>query len=171
MPIATATVAAIAAVGGLAATAYSTVSSAQAGKKMAAESSRAENIRRQQASFEEARRRREIIRQSMVTRSRLIASSANSGTQGSSSEIGGIASINSRTGEQLGAVNVNANLGTALFESNANMAGFRGEAATAGAVGDFGRSLMANSQTIGNLVGGSGTTTGWEATVTRNDNG
>lgn len=148
MPIATATIVAIA---GLGLSAGSAVAGANASKKAAEESKRAENIRRQQAQFEESRRRRDIIRQAQINRSRIVAASVNSGTAGSSGELGGISSVNARTGEQLGALGVNADLGAQLFDANANIAGFRQDAAIAGAVGDLGKSLMANSQTIGDL--------------------
>lgn len=140
-----------AAVAGAATAGYGAVQQQQAQSDASRASREAERIRRQQLELDNRRRMSQIIRETQANRARSIASATARGAQDSSALEGGLSSILSQGGANFLAQGENVALGRQMFDANADFSEARGRAQTAGAIGDFGRSLFANSEAIGRV--------------------
>lgn len=136
---------------GLGLSAFGTVKSREANKRVSEESQRAEALRKQAADLENQRQIRETIRKAQAARASAIATAAVSGTLDSSVTDGAIGQITGQAGASLVAQAENANLQGQIFDSNARISEARGDAAEAGAYTDFGRNLFNNAAAIGKI--------------------
>ena len=159
MAVATSTI--IAAVG-LAATVagvgvqmYSAVQAGDAQDKMREEQKKQESLRQQQMNLESMRKKREIIRQSTLARATSLSTATNQGGAESSGFAGALGTISGAAGRSSLATSQNQELGNDMFASNARMAGFMGQQASAGTmasmasgVGSLGGALTKNAGVI-----------------------
>lgn len=100
-------------------------------QKKAAATSAAENAAQQQQNV------RDQVRQQRVRTAQIIQASANTGTLGSSGEIGGTSALASQVDSNVASINRNANSqGAVLADQNAAN-GYMGQAATWGSVGQI----------------------------------
>lgn len=134
---------------------------AQASAEYSAASQRAENLRRTQMELDAARKRRDIIRQTVVARSVAQSNANQSGALYGSGIQGGLAQISQEGNSQLVSMNQNLSIGEGLFDANADAsaAQYAGNVAQVkaqegAALFNFGLGLMKDAGTIGK-VGGS----------------
>lgn len=152
MPFLTAAViSATAAVAGAAVTGYSAIQNSKQASQAANISQQQEALRKRQLELDNRRRTVQLIREAQANRARAVSGATNRGIQTSSALEGGLGSIASQSGSNLLAQNQNYQIGTQLFDLNAQLSGVRGQSAINGAIGDFGKTLFANSQAIGRI--------------------
>lgn len=108
-----------------------------------------EKLRKQQMNLDVMRRRRELIRQMLIQRALGISNATNQGAVASDSAVqGGIAQATQTANVGSMDLNQNAQLGTQMFQANAQEASGRGIAAMGTAMGSWGSGLVQNSTTI-----------------------
>ena len=120
---------------------YGSQKQSQASKQIAAESARAEEIRRRQMLQEQARRQREIFRQSQLARATAVSNAANQGALEGSGLQGGLGQIAAETGQQTVALSENTDNSSQLFDANANIARFQGQQAEGRAISNLGTTI------------------------------
>lgn len=77
-------------------------------QRQASQTAQAQNVVAQQAQI------RDQVRQDRIRRAQIMQASANTGTLGSSGELGGIASLDSQTGANISGINTTANTQSAI---------------------------------------------------------
>ena len=127
---------------GAAAAVGGTIMSYQAQKK---------SSRLQQRQQEVATRasRRQAIRQAQIARAQTVASASAQGATGSSAALGGVGSLNSQVGSQLGYSSQMSNLSSGINAANNRANTFSGVAQLGGTLFNYGRSQGA---TFSNLL-------------------
>ena len=95
---------------------YSTMAEGEAEQSKA--QLKAERIRHRQMRLDFMRQRREVIRQSLVARSTLIAESVAKGAEGDSSVTTGLAGVATQQGRSMSENKQNESLGDSLFKAN-----------------------------------------------------
>lgn len=154
--------------------------------QITAASQRAEALRAEQMRLESARQQREVVRQSIISRSNMLSGAVSSGVKESSGLSGGLAGIVSQTGQRLTALSENLNIGEGLFQTAQQRLGADmslNQARTSQQEGQglfqLGTSLAMNSKGIGQTAesvpslfssggGGNPYRSSWNTTVTYN---
>ena len=111
---------------------------------------KAEEARRRQMELESFRRRREVVRQGLIAKSRSLSNATSQGAAYSTGLQGGQAQIEGLTNQGLASNEQNLSVGRELFESN--VAQFKAQTGynIASSNADFGKSLFgAGTQLIG----------------------
>lgn len=135
---------------------------AKAQKQAIAAQQEAENTRRRQMELDANRKKREAIRQEMIQRSQAVATATNQGaaSEGSSALAGVEGMLAAQTGGTVKAINQNVELGTDIFNSNAQVSAAQGRAAsgasqasTGSGISSLGGALVNNSKTIAKIGG------------------
>lgn len=134
---------------------YGSVTQGQAQKKASEEQKKQEELRKQQMNLEAMRRKRDIIRQSQIASARSTATAQAQGGAESSGLSGALSTISTQAGGASLATSQNQELGNAMFDSNARLAGYMGAAAQGGSIasagsgiGSLGGALINQSRTI-----------------------
>ena len=153
---------------GVGASVYGSVQQGKAQSKMAEEQKKQEALRKQQMNLEAMRRKREIIRQSQMAQAKSLATATAQGGAESSGFAGALGTISGQAGGATLATNQNQEIGGAMFDSNARMAGLMGASAGAGTIasagnglGSLGGALINQSGTISRVGSAMGL---WSAT-------
>jgi len=146
MALATSTIMAGIAIGGIATSAYGRKKQSKAFRQISQAEIRAENAREKQMELENKRKQRDILRNAQVVRANSLSKVSGSGadTKGSSAWGGVVGQVNTDAGQQILASAQNTMIGREIFQANREASFYRGEAATAGAIADTG-SQIANS--------------------------
>lgn len=138
---------------GLAASVGGTAVSYIGQKKQAGASARAERLRKQQMFLESARKRREQIRQMLISQGMIANNAANSGVgQGSSGVVGGSQAIASNTAFNNVGVDQGTDIGAGIFDANEQFAQAGSTAALGQGIGNLGNQLTSNSEAGGRVV-------------------
>lgn len=125
---------------------------ADAQKKQAKASKRAESVRQSQAAFEAQQARRNAARRGQIARANATSAAVSQGVDlGSSSVIGGQASIRSDVARQTRAINIGSGNRDAIFSANKTIATQGGRASTGRAIAGVGNSFVSNSGQIGRV--------------------
>lgn len=140
----------IAAVGGLAATGVGAALQYQGAKKQAGAEEQIANQQKEQMNLDASRQRRNIARQAILSRSSALSNATNQGAGfGASSGVaGGQSGITAQAGVATLGSNQNTQIGTDIFAQQ--QVAFRGgtEAATGGAISQFGGIVTQDSQML-----------------------
>lgn len=142
------------ALGGIGAQVAGASQQADAAKKAAEESRKAEAIKQRQMELESQRRKRELIRQSLIARSQAVSQATGQGAQFGSSLPGALGAISSQADYNVQGANQSEALGHQLFQTNARIADAQGEMATGAGLSSLGGSLVKNLGAIGRLTAG-----------------
>jgi hypothetical protein len=134
---------------------------ARASQEYSAASQRAESLRRTQMELDAARKRRDIIRQTIVARSTATSNANYSGSLYGSGLQGGLSQISQEGNSQLVSLGQNLAIGRGIFDANADASAAQyagniaqSNAQSANSMFNLGIGLMQNAGTIGR-VGGS----------------
>lgn len=146
MPFATTTIIAVA---GIATAAAAGVQQSRAQRQASDASQRGEDIRAQQLELENTRRQRALLRQAQAASAQSLATATARGVAQSDIAPGAIGQIESQLGQNLLAQSENTALSRGIFDANRDIAEAKADAAEAGAIGDFGKTLFANSDKLG----------------------
>jgi hypothetical protein len=112
-------------------------------------SQRAERLRERQMRLDAMKRRRESIRQAQFASSVATARGEAQGVAAGSSVIGGAAAqTTGELGRQINYTNQSEDIGTGIFQANADIAGAQGMSSLFGAAGQFGTTVLGNAQKI-----------------------
>ena len=148
----TAGIAATAAIGGAAISGVSAFGQAKAQKQASAASREAERLRQQQMELDNRRRVTQLIRQAATAQANAESGAVARGINVSdSSAVGGQGSILSQAGANVQAQAENLGIGRNIFAANAQYSEAKATAQTWASVGDFGKTLFASSQQIGQI--------------------
>lgn len=141
-------------IGGLALSAAGTAVQYSAAKDASEASQRAEDARQRQLELESSRRRREIIRQSIIARSQAVSTATNQGA-GDSSVLGGaLGGITSNAAYGVAGVNQAESIGRDIFSANRQLASAQSFGAIGNGLSSLGGSLTKNLGPIGRLTYG-----------------
>jgi hypothetical protein len=111
-------------------------------KKMIAASQRQEAIRQQQMSLEADRKRRQAIREGIISRGNALNTAANQGVSGGSSVMeGAFGTIEGQTGRNVKGINQNEAFGGDMFEANMQESAARSKAADGASLASTGSGL------------------------------
>lgn len=122
-------------------------------QKQARASARAEKLRKQQMVLESARKRREQIRQMLISQGLIANNAANSGVgQSSSGVLGGSAAVASNTAYNNVGVDQGVSIGSGIFDANAQFASAGSTVALGQGFSDLGSQLQRNSEAGGRVV-------------------
>lgn len=105
-------------------------------------SAEAESIRKKQMLQEQARRQREIFRQSQLARATALSNAGQSGTLDSSGIQGAIGQIVTQTGQQTTALTENTENSVGIFNANADAAFGQGLASTGKGLSNLGSTII-----------------------------
>lgn len=117
------------------------IKSREAQKELIREQRQAEANRKAAMEIDANRRRRELIRQSIIARSRALAVTSQQGAAEGSGLGGAFAQIQGQTAFGLGGLSAQEQLGANMFESNQRAFGARGREAEAGTLSSVGTGL------------------------------
>lgn len=146
---------------GLAASAVGTVMQASAASKAAKESKRAnlmaENARQQQTQLEANRRRREAVRQALLTRSNAIATGTSQGAAQGSGVAGAAGQAVAQGMQTQQTTNAAVSIGNQIHDANralaVSQAKMQRTQALGGAISALGGGLVDMAPTFGRIVG------------------
>lgn len=118
----------------------------------------AEAIRQRQMAVQADRERRQAIRAAMQARAGAMVGAVSQGAQAGSGIAGGVSQVVAEGGQQVGATNINENLGNLMFAANALVSRAQSQASIGQAVGNLGSTILGSSAAIGrvgnNMFGG-----------------
>lgn len=136
---------------------------AQANQQAIAAQQQAEALRLEAMKMDADRRRRQEIRQMIISRSQALATATNQGASQSSALPGAIGQISGRAGFGLEGINIAERTGQGLFDSNQDLFQAKLKANSASQLGQIGSgltslggALLTNSTAIGNIGAGFG---------------
>lgn len=131
---------------------------AQAQQQALAFQRQAEEARKKAMNLDAMRRRREMVRQSIIARATALATATKQGAQFGSALSGAYGNISGRTGVNILGINQNQQLGNEIFNANIGASMAYSEAASWGAYSQVGSGLsslggavMKNSGTIAQI--------------------
>lgn len=153
------------AVAGLAVSAGSAAMQYSSSKKMQAAQDegiaaqqRAEALRQRQMELDATRRRRDLIRKSIQSRSQAVATATAQGASGGSGLQGGLAGITNATAEGIRGVNQSVEIGQGIFSANQDkfsadrsVNSAKSASAMYGGLNTLGGALISNSAKIGTI--------------------
>jgi hypothetical protein len=140
------------AVGGLALSAYGTVKQQQQAKKSEKAQKNAANEQKKLNDAQATRERQKTVREA-IRRQAIIANSAGvSGTLGSSAAQGGIGSLSSEAGNNVGYINTVTAGNNRISDYNVAASSATNRAATYGQVSELGFAAVSNANAIGNFL-------------------
>jgi len=138
---------------GLAASVAGTATAVVGQQKAAGASRRAEKLRSQQMSLEASRKRREQIRQMLISQGLISNNAANAGVgQQSSGVISGSQAVASNTAFNATGVDQSESIGAGIFDANADIASAGATTSLGQGISSFGSNLTANSKAGGRVV-------------------
>ena len=108
-------------------------------------------LRQKQEGLEAKRRQREVLRQSIVQRADVEATTQNQGAQGSSSESGAVGNIQNVAAQGILASNQNLEISAGIASARKSAANAQTLGAIAPAISSFGQMLIQNQQPIQRL--------------------
>jgi hypothetical protein len=126
--------------------AYGSVQTANATKD-------AEMLRKKQMGLDAMRKRREILRESMMAKATALTNASAQGAQESSGLQGGYAQISGVASRGLTDVNQSEDIGKGIFDANAQAASGQAVSAIGGGVKDIGMTMAGNNDKIGRIFG------------------
>ena len=115
------------------------------GSRAAKEARNQQRIQRNQEDITAMQQRRRLFREQRVRAAQLQQSAVNTGTAGSSGEIGALGLLNANVGSQLATQTQQTATADALTRSAQTQAGYQQSASIAGAIGSTAFSLAAQS--------------------------
>jgi hypothetical protein len=122
-------------------------------QKQARASARAERLRKMQMNLEAARKRREQIRQMLISQGMIANNAANSGVgQTSSGVLGGTAAVGTNTAYNNLGVDQGESIGSDIFAANEQVAQAGGTVAAGSGLQQFGGQLVNNSEAGGRVA-------------------
>lgn len=138
---------------GLAASVAGGVTSFVGQQKQAAASRRAERLRERQMKLEADRKRREQIRQMLISQGMISNNAANSGVGlGSSGVLGGSAAVGTNTAFNNLGVDQGVDIGAGIFQANRDIASAGGTVAAGQGLQSLGGQLFSSSTEGGRVV-------------------
>lgn len=120
-------------------------------RKAQAGAEKAERLREAQMNLENARSRRQIVRQALVARGQALTGATAQGAQDSSGALGGQQQITSESGQSTLAVNQNQQLGQGMFSANRQISAGNSQASFGSGLSSLGGGLVQNSEIIGRI--------------------
>lgn len=132
---------------------YGQMRQAAAQRDQVAAFRKAENLRKKQMNLDSARRRREIIRQSIIARGMAVNNAANQGAVGGTGLTGGMFEIGGGARRAISQTNQNQGIGAGIFDANLEGGNAQMREADAGSIAAFGSGLSSLGGSIVNNIG------------------
>lgn len=127
---------------------YGAVKSNEANKEKIAAEQQSEDLRKQQMELDASRRRREVVRQSVMARAQAESTTTEQGASIGSSLPGAFGSISGRTGVNTLGINQNEQIGQGMFAANMEGLNASRDAANASTISSIGGGMT----TLGNAA-------------------
>jgi hypothetical protein len=138
---------------GLATAAVGTGVSAYGSMQTAAATKDAEMLRKKQMGLDAMRKRREILRESMMAKATALSNASAQGAQESSGLQGGYGQISGVANRGINDVNQSEIIGKGIFDANAQAAQGQAVSAIGGGIKDVGLTVAGNNDKIGRIFG------------------
>lgn len=136
---------------GVAASVAGTVMGVVAQNKVAGAQEKAEKLREQQMNLEAERKQRQIRREQIVARSQALSNATSQGAGEGTGLQGAYGQISQVSNSQAQATEQNRQIGSGIFQANAEAARAGGAAATAGGISSLGSAIIQNYGTFGRV--------------------